>query len=94
MTPPEIQRGISYFQQAIQIDPNYALAYAGLGDAYRSLVLSAETPPSEFLPKAKLPPRRQSKLMRPSPKVMPPWVSQFFGTTGTGMKRRINSNEP
>jgi serine/threonine-protein kinase len=54
MTPPEIQRGISYFQQAIQIDPNYALAYAGLGDAYRSLVLSAETPPSEFLPKAKL----------------------------------------
>ena len=42
LTPPEIQKGISYFQQAIQLDPNYALAYAGLSDAYRSLVLSAE----------------------------------------------------
>lgn len=54
LTPPEIQKGISYFQQAIQIDPNYALAYAGLADAYRSLVLSAEMLPTEFLPKAKV----------------------------------------
>ena len=54
LTPPEIQKGISYFQQAIQIDPNYALAYAGLADAYRSLVLSAELLPNEFLPKAKV----------------------------------------
>src|SRR6201988_206261 len=54
LTPPEIQKGISYFQQAIQIDPNYALAYAGLSDAYRSLVLSTELPPTEFLPKAKV----------------------------------------
>jgi serine/threonine-protein kinase len=54
LTPPEIQKGISYFQQAIQMDPNYALAYAGLADAYRSLVLSAEMPPNEFLPKAKV----------------------------------------
>ena len=53
LTPPEIQKGISYFQQAIQIDPHYALAYAGLADAYRSFVLSAEMLPSEFLPKAK-----------------------------------------
>ena len=54
LTPSEIQKGISYFQQAIQIDPNYALAYAGLADAYRSLVLSAEMLPTEFLPKAKV----------------------------------------
>ena len=54
LTPPEIEKGVSYFQQAIQIDPNYALAYAGLGDGYRSLVLSAEMAPNDFLPKAKL----------------------------------------
>jgi len=53
LTAAEIQQGISYFQQAIQLDPNYALAYAGLADAYRSLVLSAEMLPNEFLPKAK-----------------------------------------
>jgi serine/threonine-protein kinase len=54
LTPPEIQKGVSYFQQAIQIDPNYALAHAGLAHAYRSLVLSAELLPTEFLPKAKV----------------------------------------
>ncbi|MCA1626335.1 MAG: tetratricopeptide repeat protein, partial [Acidobacteria bacterium] len=52
LTLPEIQKGISYFQQAINLDPNYALAYAGLSDAYRSLALGSELPPSEFLPKA------------------------------------------
>jgi DNA-binding winged helix-turn-helix (wHTH) protein/TolB-like protein/regulator of sirC expression with transglutaminase-like and TPR domain len=53
LTPPEIQTGISYFQQAIAIDTGYALAYAGLADAYRSLALGSEMPPTEFLSKAK-----------------------------------------
>lgn len=53
VTPPEVQRGISYFQEAIQLDPNYALAYAGLSDAYRSLALGGEMTPTEFLPKAR-----------------------------------------
>ena len=52
LTLPEIQQGISYFQQAINLDPNYALAYAGLSDAYRSLALGSELLPTEFLPKA------------------------------------------
>ncbi|HUE81242.1 MAG TPA: tetratricopeptide repeat protein, partial [Pyrinomonadaceae bacterium] len=53
LTPAETQRGISYLQQAIQIDPNYALAYIGLSEAYRSLALAGEMIPTEFLPKAK-----------------------------------------
>ncbi len=53
LTPPETQIGISYFQQAIQIDPLYALAYIGLSDGYRSLALAGEMVPTEFLPKAK-----------------------------------------
>ena len=31
--PKDLGRAISYFEQAIAIDPNYALAYAGLADA-------------------------------------------------------------
>ncbi len=54
LTPPEIQKGISYFQQAIAIDTGYALAYAGLSDAYRSLALGSEMPPIEFLSKSKV----------------------------------------
>lgn len=53
LTPPEIHAGISYLQQAIEIDPAYALAYVGLSEAYRSLALGAEMTPTEFLPKGK-----------------------------------------
>ncbi|MFN2390438.1 MAG: protein kinase [Pyrinomonadaceae bacterium] len=53
LKPSDSQKGISYFQQAIEIDPNYALAYVGLASAYRSLALAAEMPSTEFLPKAK-----------------------------------------
>jgi serine/threonine protein kinase/Tfp pilus assembly protein PilF len=49
----ETQKGISYFQQAIAIDPNYALAYVGLADGNRALTLSGEMPSTEYMPKAK-----------------------------------------
>src|SRR5207248_9483635 len=52
-TPPEIQTAISYFRQAIDLDPDYALAYVGLADAYRSFPLNSDMPPNEFFPPAK-----------------------------------------
>jgi DNA-binding winged helix-turn-helix (wHTH) protein/TolB-like protein/Tfp pilus assembly protein PilF len=53
LTPPEMNKGILNFQQAIAIDPNYTLAYAGLADAYRSLAVASELPPTELLSKSK-----------------------------------------
>jgi serine/threonine-protein kinase len=53
LTPPEVQKSITYFQSAIDIDPTYALAYAGLSDAYRSLALAGEMDPNETLPRSK-----------------------------------------
>ena len=47
-TPDDLQRSIMYFEQAIERDPGYALAYAALADAYNALaappfaVLTAE----------------------------------------------------
>jgi tetratricopeptide (TPR) repeat protein len=32
-----LEKGIMYFQKATNLDPNYALAYAGLADSYASL---------------------------------------------------------
>src|SRR5262249_4085385 len=32
--PENIEKAENVFERALQIDPNYALAYAGLGDAY------------------------------------------------------------
>jgi serine/threonine-protein kinase len=49
---PEVRRGIEYFDQAIAADPSYALAYAGMADAMRSLVLSNDVPPAEVAMRA------------------------------------------
>jgi TolB-like protein/Tfp pilus assembly protein PilF len=53
LTPPEIRTGISYLQQAIQLDPRYAQAYVGLSEANRSLAIGGEITPTELLPKAR-----------------------------------------
>lgn len=37
LTPDGVQKAIDYFRRAIQRDPNYALAYAGLGDGHNYL---------------------------------------------------------
>lgn len=42
LTPDGVQKGIKYFQQAIEQDANYALAYTGLGDCYTYLGKSTE----------------------------------------------------
>jgi TolB-like protein/DNA-binding winged helix-turn-helix (wHTH) protein/Tfp pilus assembly protein PilF len=50
---PDLQRGLSYFQQAIDRDPTYALAYAGLADAYFVECAAGAVPAREGFPKAK-----------------------------------------
>ncbi len=54
-TEEAVKKGIECFEQAIAIDPNYALAYAGLADSYSLLGLSeySALPPTEAFPKAK-----------------------------------------
>jgi TolB-like protein/Tfp pilus assembly protein PilF len=50
-TQADIEAAIKYFQQAIDKDPTYALAYVGLADAYRAPV--SERLPSEALSRSK-----------------------------------------
>jgi serine/threonine-protein kinase len=51
-TTENIRKAIDYFQQAIEKDPAYALAYAGLGDAHAILPIYAFTAPNEDVPAA------------------------------------------
>src|SRR5258706_15609263 len=48
-----MQQGIDFFQQAINADPNYAAAYAGLADCYNMQVIYGVYSPGEGFPKAK-----------------------------------------
>ena len=50
---PETQKGIEYLQKAIAIDPNYALAYVELANAYLSLTLSGDLPATEVRTKSR-----------------------------------------
>jgi len=49
---PGLKAAISYFHQAIDKDPGYALAYAGLADSY-VVISSYGDDPSDVMPKAK-----------------------------------------
>jgi TolB-like protein/Tfp pilus assembly protein PilF len=49
--PNSIKTAIEYFNQAIERDPGFALAYTGLADAY--IVPANKMPPREAAPKAK-----------------------------------------
>ena len=49
-----LRQGIAFYEQAIALDPNYALAYAGLAEAYVVLPFYTATAPSEAFPKAKI----------------------------------------
>ncbi len=52
-TEDGLHQGIDYFKQAIETDPNYAPAYAGLADCYNMLVVYGVQQPKDAFPKAK-----------------------------------------
>jgi TolB-like protein/Tfp pilus assembly protein PilF len=52
-TEESLKRGIEYFSQAIEEDPDYALAYAGLADSYVTLQDYSFLSPKPLLQKAK-----------------------------------------
>ncbi|MBA4122957.1 MAG: protein kinase [Acidobacteria bacterium] len=52
-TAESLKKAIEYFNQAIEKDPSYALAYAGLADSYSELTWFDSQPSKEVYPKAK-----------------------------------------
>jgi serine/threonine-protein kinase len=52
-TKDDIQRGIEYFQQAIKLDPNFALAYARISESYISMPAYPYLSPKEAGPQAR-----------------------------------------
>jgi len=46
-----VRKGIDYFEQATRIDPNYAVAYAGLAESYIVLNGHRFLPPTQAFPK-------------------------------------------
>jgi serine/threonine protein kinase/tetratricopeptide (TPR) repeat protein len=52
-TPESLRRAIEYFQRAVEVDPEYGLAFSGLADAYTTLSFYDLVPPGDVMPRAK-----------------------------------------
>jgi eukaryotic-like serine/threonine-protein kinase len=61
-TPESMQKAIDFFNQAIQRDPNYALAYVGLADDYYALPDNAPVSAAEAMPRAQAAARKALEL--------------------------------
>lgn len=61
-TGKDLQKSIEYYDQAIALDPNFALAYAGLSSSYVLMSGYAQISPHESFPKAKDAARRALEL--------------------------------
>ena len=60
--PANLTRSIELFEQAVRLDPGYALAYAGLGDAYSALAFNGQMEPGGPLARAREAARRAITL--------------------------------
>ncbi len=58
----EFEIAVKYFKQAIEKDPNYVLAYAGLADTYALFPLYGNFRPKDYYPQAKLAARKALEL--------------------------------
>jgi TolB-like protein/Tfp pilus assembly protein PilF len=52
-TAADLRKSIEYFNQAIEKDPNYAMAYAGLADSYALLSVFGAASPQDSIPQAR-----------------------------------------
>jgi len=62
LTPPDVRASIDFYQQAINLDPNYALAYFGLADANLSLAFCADVASKDCIPQAKVAARKALEI--------------------------------
>jgi adenylate cyclase len=61
-TGEDLKTAADYFRRAVEVDPQYAAAYAGLAQTYVVIPLFAAGMPSEYLPKAKTAAQRAIEL--------------------------------
>jgi len=67
-TAEMLKKANEYFQQAIEKDPSYGLAYAGLAESYVLFTYYEVLSPGNRVPKRRQQPLRRSRSMRTWPK--------------------------
>jgi len=52
LSPVTTRRAIEYYKRATEVDPDYALAWSGLADAYAASPINGDAPPLQVWPRA------------------------------------------
>jgi TolB-like protein/Tfp pilus assembly protein PilF len=78
LSPPELSKSIGYFEKAIALDQNYALAYFGLAESYRSISMVGDLRPKDTFPQAASAARKAIEL---DPALAEPHVTLEFVKT-------------
>jgi len=89
-----LEKARQYFQQAVEKDPLYAPAYAGLADYYSVLPFYTSALPDEVFPKPKLPFPRLWSLMTHLERHTHLWLTFVPTTTGIGLMPNVNFSVP
>ena len=77
-----MRKAIEYYNQAIETDPGYALAYAGLADCYQ---IRHDLAPHERMPEARSAALKALQLDPSSPRPMSRWRESESSTSGIGL---------
>ncbi|MCW9079689.1 MAG: protein kinase [Gammaproteobacteria bacterium] len=75
LTPPELDAALHYFEQALETDPDYALAYTGISFVWAARQQMGLVIPSEATPKAKDAAQRALELDDSLPEVHYMWAA-------------------
>jgi TolB-like protein len=75
LTPPELDAAQHYFEQALEIDPNYALGYVGISFVWAARQQMGLVIPSKATPKAKEAAQRALELDDTLPEVHFQWAA-------------------
>lgn len=59
---PETRKALEYYENAVRIDANYALAYVGIAQANLAFTLSGDQPANEVMPRAELAAKRALEI--------------------------------
>ena len=75
---PGLKKGLEYFLKAVELDPEFSLAHAGIADAYALFAFYSILPPHEVVPKARQAAERAIQL---NPARVEPYSALAFITT-------------
>jgi TolB-like protein/Tfp pilus assembly protein PilF len=88
---PGLRKGLEYFIQAAELDPEFSLAHAGLADTYALFAFYSILPPHQVIPKARQAAEKAIQLnpARVEPYSILAYITTFYDWNWTEAKKQF-----